>query len=371
MLRDDPQDACIAAGPARERREAPGMLATRPPCDLCGRSDFQLLADRDRRGAELETVICRSCGLVAHARIPSERELSDYYRRQYRLDYNGEYIPSPHRVVREWNRGRQLLRLLTPFLDRDDRVLEIGCGIGCTVGNFQLAGYRAAGVEPGDGFRRYAVERLGIEVRDAVLADMPRRPVAELILLVHVLEHLRSPSEAFSIIRALLSDGGRCYVEVPNAGAPHAAPGKMFHFAHIYNFTRDSLAMLAAKANFQVLRWLSAPSDKNLRVILHCGATESWEIIPGSYQRAVEAMTGFTPLSYAIRWSYLRQRLRTLVSHQCDRLLAPRRVRRILRSVGNFPPPDPLPPVGAFRGHTPPEGACHCSDGSVRAAHSS
>ena len=82
------------------------------PCDLCGQSEFRLLDVKDRRGAELATVICQVCGLVAHARVPTEIELADYYRRQYRLDYHGEYVPSPHRVVREWNRGRELLKML-------------------------------------------------------------------------------------------------------------------------------------------------------------------------------------------------------------------------------------------------------------------
>lgn len=300
-------------------------------CDLCGRSDFRLLADRDRRGAELGTVICHHCGLVTHARIPADVELTEYYRRQYRMDYHGEYVPSPHRVVREWNRGRELLQLLRPFVTACDQVVEIGCGIGCTVGNFQAAGLLASGVEPGDGFRRYAIERLGITVSGGVLADLPRRPMTDVILLVHVLEHLRSPSEALAHIRALLHDRGRCYIEVPNAGAPHAAPGKMFHFAHIYNFTRDTLGMLAAKADFTVLQWLSSPGDKNLRVLLQCGDGADWSVEPGSYARATKAIKGTGRLRYFLRWDYMRQRLRTLVGHPLDRVFASRRVARILR----------------------------------------
>jgi SAM-dependent methyltransferase len=278
----------------------------------------------------LDTAICRACGLVAHARVPTEEELADYYRRQYRLDYHGEYVPSPHRVVREWNRGRELLCLLQPLIGMHDRVVEIGCGIGCTVANFQRAGFPAFGVEPGDGFRRYATEQLGIPVRAGVLADMPRRSIADLVLLVHVLEHLRSPSAALAHIRALLPARGRCYIEVPNAGAPHAAPGKMFHFAHIHNFTRDTLGMLAAKADFTVAHWLSAPRDKNLRVLLQCGAREPWGIVPGSYERAVKTMVGTSSLQYFLRWNYVRQRLRTLVGHQWDRFQAARRVEAIL-----------------------------------------
>ncbi len=212
--------------------------------------------------------------------------MAEYYRRQYRFDYHGEFTPSPHRVVREWNRGAELLRLLGPYLQHSDRIVEIGSGIGCTVGNFRCAGYAASGVEPGEGFRRFATERLGVPVRSGVLADLAWQPLAEVVLLVHVLEHLRSPRESLRHIRALLPAHGRCYIEVPNAGAPHAAPGKMFHFAHIYNFTRDTLSMLAGQAGFRVHRWLSGPQDKNLCLLLECSERAAWRVIPGSYQRA-------------------------------------------------------------------------------------
>ena len=302
------------------------------PCDLCGSSDFALLAERDRRGQALPTVICRVCGLVVHAEIPSDDELEAYYRRQYRLDYHGEYIPSAHRVVREWRRGRRLVRLLKPLLGHDDEVWEIGCGIGCTVSNFQCAGFRAKGIEPGDGFRRFAVEKLEVDARGGRLADLPHQPLCDVVLLVHVLEHLPSPSQALMHVRALLRGGGKCYLEVPNAGAPHAAPGKIFHFAHLYNFTPDTLGMLAAKAGFRVQRWLSAEHDKNLRVLLAAQNRTGWHVDPESYGRAVRAITGSGWLHYHLRWAYIRERLPTLCGHRLDHILARRRMEKILRA---------------------------------------
>ena len=103
----------------------------------------------------------------------------------------------------------------------------------------------------------------------------------------------------------------------------------MFHFAHIYNFTRDTLAMLAAKAGFRVHRWLSQPGDKNLCLLLECGEPGQWSIVPGSYQRAWLAMTG-SRWRYYLRWSYLQHRLRTLVGHQRDRFQALARMEAIL-----------------------------------------
>jgi SAM-dependent methyltransferase len=341
------------------------------PCDLCGQWSFELLAQRDRRGDLLDTVICRTCGLVTHGQLPQESDLAEYYQQHYRFDYHGEYTPSPHRVVREWNRGRELVRLLTRYLRPQDEIIEIGCGIGCTVANFVRAGYCASGVEPGEGFRRYAVDHLKIFVRDGVLADLSRQPRGDVILLVHVLEHLLSPSESLSHIHALLRDQGHCYVEVPNAGAPHAAPGKMFHYAHIYNFTRDTLAMLATKAGFSVVTWLSSPRDKNLRVLLQRREATDWHLLPGSYDRAMRAVTGHSPLSYVLRWNYLQQRVRTLISHQSDRILSRYRVARILRGAGHDQcQPIRIPEV-PVRFPAVAENCRHSCAGSAHAVHSS
>ena len=316
----------MSAPMLRTPRPYPG----RSPCDLCGSQMFELVAERDRRKRAWHTVVCRVCGLLAHAQIPTEVELANYYRREYRLDYHGEYVPSPHRVVREWNRGRQLLRMLVGHVHPGARVVEIGCGLGCTVKNFELAGYHATGIEPGEGFRRFAVESLKARVQPGVLASMPRQADYDLVLLVHVLEHLRSPSQSLTHIRSMLRDGGQLYVEVPNAGAPHAAPGKMFHFAHIYNFTRDTLEMLAERCGFRVGRWLSSPQDKNLRVLLACGSVKNSIVEPASYRRTMQAVTGLTTVGYHLRWSYLRERLRTIMGHPSDHVLAGRRLRRIL-----------------------------------------
>ena len=279
------------------------------PCDLCGRQDFHRIAERDRRGHPLPTDICRTCGLVSHSVIPTDEELARYYVHRYRQSYHGEYFPAPHRIVREWNRAQKRLRLLRPFLHRSDRVIEIGCGMGATVKQLELAGFAAEGIEPGNGFRQFGTEHLRAHIHMGTLADLPRTPTYDFVLLFHVLEHLNSPTVSLEHIHRLLKPGGRLFIEVPNAGAPHAAPGRMFHFAHVYNFTADTLRMLAEKNRFRVRQWLSAPEDKNLRLLVEPWSTSSWQIDPGAYDRARSAVAGQNPLRYYFRGRYFRQRL--------------------------------------------------------------
>lgn len=299
-------------------------------CDLCGGQQFEALSERDRRGRALNTKVCTTCGLVSHADIPTPEELAAYYAKEYRRDYHGEFTPSAHRVVREWKRGQKLVEQLQADLRPCDRVFEIGSGIGCTVMNFSLAGYDASGVEPGDGFRQFSTEKLHAKIGGGFLDELPQAKQYDVALLVHVLEHLPSPTAALTNIRGLLRPGGRLYVEVPNFAGPHAAPGKQFHFAHIYNFTPATLRMVAAKCGFAVKHAYTAPFDRNIGMLLELNDQVTFRVEPQSYAQTMSAVRRFSTLTYHLRPTYLRERWQGFVSQLGDRWQAKARMQQII-----------------------------------------
>ena len=95
-------------------------------------------------------------------------------------------------------KGELILDRLTPYLTLGERVLEVGSGIGCTVQVFDLAGYDAQGIEPNEGFCEYGATKLHARVRTGYLSDVPAEPRFDVVLLVHVIEHLASPREALA-----------------------------------------------------------------------------------------------------------------------------------------------------------------------------
>jgi 2-polyprenyl-3-methyl-5-hydroxy-6-metoxy-1,4-benzoquinol methylase len=300
------------------------------PCDLCGQACFQVIDRRDRRHQPLTTVICRVCGLVSHEEIPDEPTLARYYESQYRADYHGEFAPAPHRVIRAWKGGEWLYRQLRPHVMAGSRVFEVGAGIGCTVKVFELAGFDAAGIDPGVGFQQFARQRLGARIARGNLYDLSSEPRYDFVLLVHVLEHFSSPRRALTHIHSLLHDRGRLYVECPNLGSPHSAPGKQFHFAHIHNFTPDTLEMLAGQCGFEVIGRLSAPRARALRLVLQRGERPGGTIDPGSYARTLEALRRYSPLGYHLRPSYLLDRIHRDLRFVSHHVLPAWRLRRLL-----------------------------------------
>jgi len=299
------------------------------PCQLCGGTQFEIVCRRDRRSDELNTVVCRGCGLVSHETIPDDEALAQYYAHEYRQDYHQEFQPSPRRVIREWHRGQARFDVLRPWIQPGGRVMEIGSGIGCNLKPFELSGFDTTGIEPGEGFCKFSRERLGCQVRQASLNDLPTEASYDLVLLVHVLEHLNSPRESLRRMRGLLHEGGRLYIEVPNLAAPHPGLANICHFAHIYNFTPWTLTALGRASGLEVEQVLSLPQDGNLAVLFRRAESEQ-SPPPGLYEQTKTLLDSFEPWSYYLRPSYVAGRISRMVRQLSERIAAERRLSRIL-----------------------------------------
>jgi 2-polyprenyl-3-methyl-5-hydroxy-6-metoxy-1,4-benzoquinol methylase len=297
-------------------------------CDLCGEAHFEPIAHHDRHGQPLETVVCQRCGLVQHAHLPSEQELAAFYAHEYRRQYKGEVSPSARRIMRAWRKGELILERLTPHLRPGESILEVGSGIGCTVQVFDLAGYDAQGIEPNEGFCDYGATKLHARVRTGYLGDVPAEPRFDVVLLVHVIEHLPSPGQALGQIHQMLRPGGRLYLECPNFAAPFAAVERLLHFGHIYNFTRDTLVAAARKAGFEVVAEYALSDDPNLRLLLR-KETPCESFLPADgYATTMAALRGGSVAQYHLRSSYIRMRLGMLRRYIGEFLFAPYFVRR-------------------------------------------
>ncbi len=165
--------------------------------------------------------------------------------------------------------------------------------------------------------------------------DLEPRPSHAAILLVHVIEHFRSPREALLHMHRLLKPDGRLYVECPNLGAPFTTRGKLFHFAHIHNFTPTTLAMMARRCGFLLERQFSRLRDSNLQMLFRRVETVQLQVDPTSVSQTLAALTRYNRLTYHLRWNYLAPRVAKLASYAVERLTAERFVERLLHDCGD------------------------------------
>ncbi|MDT8375298.1 MAG: class I SAM-dependent methyltransferase [Mariprofundaceae bacterium] len=285
-------------------------------CDLCGGSRYTIISHRDRRGLPLTTGLCEGCGLVSHLPVPTEDEVAAYYANDYRRDYHGENTPSKRRIMRAWNNGARILNQLAPHIPDHINVFEIGAGIGCTVKNFEVAGHRASGIEPNKDFNAYTRNVLHAGVENRNLYDLEATGDKQLILLIHVIEHFSSPTRALTQIRGLLEENGLLYIECPNIGAPFATFGRLFHFAHIYNFTPNTLIALAAKCGFEVVEKFTDEAHPDIRILFRkTDVPADFRPDPAEAERTGSAIHRYNWLSYNLRPDYLARRLCQLGSY--------------------------------------------------------
>ena len=313
----------------------PSSSATTRPspqhCDLCGGTDFSIVSATDRHREALQTGLCRDCGLVMHLPVPSEAEVADYYATRYRREYHGEQVPSVRRVMRAWKNGERIYSQLAPHLKSDASLFEIGAGIGCTVKAFETHGHEAAGIEPNRDFNSWSREKLDTRIENINLYDLKDAGSPNLILLIHVIEHFSSPSRALTHIHTLLADNGLFYVECPNLTGPFATFDRMFHYAHIYNFTPQTLQTLAEKCGFERVATFSTEDEPDIHMLFRKTKVKPVSASLGRHAVDVEAaLNRHGALSYHLRPAYLKRRMCKLWSYLLEGLVADAFVKRLL-----------------------------------------
>ena len=155
-------------------------------------------------------------------------------------------------------RSREIVDLLAKRIRRGARILGVGCGKGgllrLLVDSLEC---RAVGIDPGlEPHEIAALRQAGVDARRGEFSEALFAPESfDLILLVHVLEHLHDPGSTLAAIRGLLATDGLLFVEVPNmeSAAIEKRLSRWLKAEHLWYFSPPHLATLACRAGFQPL----------------------------------------------------------------------------------------------------------------------
>lgn len=219
------------------------------PLDSTGR--YEVVSKTDRRGRPLRTVICMDTGLVRNDPVPDDAELAQFYAEDYRIRYKGARKPRRRQVLRNFRRAATYVRTYRDLLEPTSRVLDVGAGSGEFAFLMMWLGKTVTGIEPNVDYAAHCRDELGLDVRTFHLAhDLFLPGQFDLIRMNHVLEHLNNPVRYLGEIANWLAPDGLLYVEVPNieADCRSKSRGRMFHYAHIFNFNPWTLRACAGLA---------------------------------------------------------------------------------------------------------------------------
>jgi 2-polyprenyl-3-methyl-5-hydroxy-6-metoxy-1,4-benzoquinol methylase len=312
------------------------MLATTCtlPCNLCGGVDVDVLAERDRAGRPLQTLICRGCGLAWTDPRPSAADTRAFYAEHYRQHYKRARQPKLKHVYRDIRRAIQRYDRIKPLLRPGVKLLDIGAGGGFFPYVVNQRGHTVIGLEPNAGYADYAREEFQLDIQTGYIQEVNYTAESfDVVTLNHVLEHLEDPFLALTRIRGWLKPGGYLNLEVPNIEATYHAPEHKFHRAHLYSFNPENLQRLCHRAGFTVIDMQLVPGTLHINLVLQKPQSAAVShhshsfSIPGNHARIRRIFTAHTTVSHYLSWRPYVRILRKLGAYAQEQIT----VRRFKR----------------------------------------
>jgi SAM-dependent methyltransferase len=210
---------------------------------------------------------------------PSDERLGAYYEQYYYGPSEPVYENSPESTLRQMVLALQ--RQVGPLADR--RVVDFGCGVGTLVRLMLTEGARQVdAIEPDPNARRSVSRELGIHVA-ATVGELRRHAPArtyDVVTMIDVVEHVRSPVETLAELRSLLSPDGTLFIETPDADSLKArlVGSRWDNYrnpTHLFYFNRRSLRNALRIAGFlRACTWqpaISYPSHGLARGVIQVG----------------------------------------------------------------------------------------------------
>ena len=233
------------------------------PCPVCRsvkrsllyRQSFEQLS-RARLLNGYDVVVCRDCGAGFASGIPEQAVFDAYYRDLSKYDDRDNRPAESHTVE---PRFYSVADVVTPFIpDAGARVFEIGSGSGGLMKALYERGFQnVCASDPSPACVRATQELHGIPAVAGTVFTVPKPEAPyDFLVLVGVMEHIRDLDRAVERFHELLRDGGRVYLEVPDASRytpQQDAPFQEFSLEHINFFSPESLANLKQARGFRAL----------------------------------------------------------------------------------------------------------------------
>ncbi len=294
------------------------------PC-LCGKDEFDLIAEVDRFGIMQKMVICRNCGLV-QSNPRMTKEATDWF---YGSDFYGElYGRIEGKAAKEFilseakNRPKTRYELVKKQLDysKIQSVLEIGCAGGWSLYPYFLDGKKVVGYDYGPALVE-AGKKLGMDLRVGKIEDDPKETgTYDLILLCHVYEHFPNPIESIQKNLKYLSPGGHIYIEVPDM--KELAVSGIIN-AHSYYYTENTFIHYLHKAGLAPIAYQKDARELSSQA--------------GLFERIAQGDK--TP---SLQNEY--ERMKELIRNADKRLLRRKKMKKVMEKIG-------LLPLGRYMAH--------------------
>ena len=222
-------------------------------CCFCGSDEYWLVA----AGPTVPVIACRKCGLMRQGFLSGTEEQQSASFAAYA---GGEQRFYQQRQDKEAAQVADFLKIipqLQKLLPEKGRLLEIGCAMGTLLNEIRKLGWEVSGVEPEEWTCEIARNKYGLNVISSTFQEAEIEEASfDVVLLLHVIEHLSDPNKGLSQIARLLRPRGFLVLETPRFDTLSfkllKGRERSVIAGHYYYFTRATIRALVQKSGFEV-----------------------------------------------------------------------------------------------------------------------
>jgi len=263
-------------------------------CCICNSNDYSIIA----HGPTVQIIKCSQCGLMRQGKKILNKN-------KYVFDFDGgaEHIKEQVKEKEDVQIKDHLtiLNTINKQFPNKGKLLEIGCSTGKLLNEIRTDGWQVSGVEPQEWSCEIAREKYNLDVINSTIDDAGiKENTFDVILLIHVIEHLISPYESIKFIQNLLTPGGILVIETPRYDSfmfrvlkgreRSVIPG------HLYYFTSHSLINMSTKADYQVVKYHSVGRTVTLDRLCYYAAKFFNSIIISKYLMSISSKLKFNKI---------------------------------------------------------------------------
>lgn len=248
-------------------------------CPICKNKQYeQLLSlscgklDESSLYEKVVVVVCEECGHVFN--LLSEEDkigIVKYYKAEGSLDNlhspNTEGDLPGSSNENSINRYSLLFDFIKPYLNKDNKILDIGCAMGGFLRFLKEKNYNQLyGIDFSSVYANEAQKNKGLEIKRGTAEEIPFDDnLFDFLIADQVVEHLFDPNMIFIEARRVLKKGGYFCISVPNAVS--YLENYFFDFywflmkEHIQHFDAEHLVLLGNRNGFSVKNIINTSSN--------------------------------------------------------------------------------------------------------------
>jgi 2-polyprenyl-3-methyl-5-hydroxy-6-metoxy-1,4-benzoquinol methylase len=227
-------------------------------CNVCGADDYTIVFPKGY--AQVHQIVrCNKCSLMyANPQELIDCDAFEEYDKKAQSDEFQQYFNKQHVQLPD---NLRVLEALNGMFPQRGRLLEIGSYLGIFSDRIRSAGWDVTGLEPFHTVAEYSRKTYGLNVVEKLLPEAQFADANfDVVIMLHVIEHLPNPAEYVREIRRILRPGGMLVVETPRFDSlMFKVMGRRERSlsncdGHIYFFTVPSLSALLERNGFEVER---------------------------------------------------------------------------------------------------------------------